>query len=54
MGNVVGSRDVDLCEANDIGNVEVVRAAGIDRNVDNQLHPFSERNVLIKESSWWD
>ena len=53
VGNMVGSRDVDH-EADDIVNVEVVQAMKVDRNVDNQLPPFSKRDVVIKEGSWWD
>ena len=50
---MVGSRDVDR-EADDIVNVKVVRAVGVNRNVDNQLRFFSKRDVAIKEGSWWD
>ena len=53
VGNMVGSRDVN-CEADDIVNVEVVQATGVDRIVDNQLRSFSERDITIKEDSWWD
>ena len=52
-GNMVDSRDVDH-EANDIVNVEVVQATGVDRNVNNQLRSFSKRDVVIKEGLWWD
>ena len=52
-GNVVGSRDVD-CEANDIINIDVVQAAGVDGNDNNQLCPISNWDAVIKESSWWD
>ena len=52
-GNMVGSRDVD-CKANNIVNVEVVQVAGVDGNVDNQICPFFERDVVIKEGLWWD
>jgi hypothetical protein len=53
VGDMVGSRDVDW-EADYIVNLEVVRSTGADRNVNNQLHSFSERDVAIEEGLWWD
>ena len=52
-GDMVGSRDVDW-EADYIVNLEDVQSLGVDRNVNNQLHSFSERDVAIEEGSWWD
>ena len=51
MGNVVGAWDVDHQEDNII-DVDIVQAMGVDRNVDNQLHYCSEKNVVVEKDSW--
>ena len=52
MGDVVGAWDVDRQE-DYIVDVDIIQTTGVDWNVDNQLSSCFERNVFIKEDSWW-
>ncbi len=51
--NMVSPWDVDH-EANDVVNVEVMHSAGVDGDVNNQLHSFGKRGVVVEERSRWN
>ncbi len=46
-GGVVGAWDVDR-EENDVVDVNVVQASGVDRDFDNQLRACAERDVVVE------
>ncbi len=50
-GSIVRAWDVDS-EEDEVLDVNVVQAAGVNRNVDNQLRSFTKRDVIVEEDSW--
>jgi hypothetical protein len=49
-GGIVGAWDVDR-DKDEVVNVDIMQAAGVDWNIDDQLRSFTERDVIIEEDS---
>jgi hypothetical protein len=50
-GGISGAWDVDHDE-DDVVDVNVVRASGVDRDLKNQLRSCAERYVVVEEDPW--